>query len=212
MSYRLLKWLALGGVIAGPLTLLVAGSVCVVQGECWDADHAISDMGIEGAPYAGWLNYLGLVFSGVLFTGFAIALDRWLGRSEDSGARLLLLASLGMILAGLFPFPEVMHFVGVTLMGVGGTIGLLLLARPLGRRLGSGAIKWLCWLLALTPLAHPLIVIPAVVGAGYYQKGASLIAVLGFTYIAARVFGRLRAVAADSTARGVTPDAASAAP
>ncbi len=212
MSDRLLKWLALGGVISGPLTLLVAGGVCILQGECWDPDHAISDMGIQGQPYAGWLNYLGLAFSGVLFTGFAIALDRWLGRSEGPGARLLMLAGLGMVLAGIFPFPEVMHFVGVTLMGVGGTIGLLVLARPLSRRLDSIGIKWLCRLLALTPLAHPLIVIPAVLGAGYYQRGASLVGVLGFTYIAARVFGRLRAAAADSTARGVAPDAASAAP
>jgi hypothetical membrane protein len=99
-----MRILALGGV-AGPIVFGVAVVVAASLRPGYShAANMISELGAQGTPYAGLMNYAGFVPSGLLLAAFGVALAGALPphRFPRAATVLVMLFGIGIVAAGVF--------------------------------------------------------------------------------------------------------------
>lgn len=99
-----MRMLALGGV-AGPIVLGVAAIGMAARRPGYShAVNMISELGAQGTPHAGVMNYGGFVPAGLLLAMFGLALAHTLSPSRfaRAAALLVMLFGIGVAAAGLF--------------------------------------------------------------------------------------------------------------
>ena len=108
MKIRAIRWLALAGLVAGPLFALVLASFAAPLPNYRHADHPPALLGALGDPGAvawnevgyGLVGMLALLATQALYTALRNAAA---GRMARIGATLALLAALAFIAHGVFP-------------------------------------------------------------------------------------------------------------
>jgi len=94
-----MRLLLLGG-IAGPLVFaLVATAAATLRLNYRHVANTISELGADGTPYAGLMNYAGFVPAGIMLAAFGVALT-WTLRSDRRTIAVSVLATMfGVLLA-----------------------------------------------------------------------------------------------------------------
>jgi hypothetical protein len=96
--------LALAGVVSPVLFFGVAIAVAAATPGYSHLVNFLSELGASGAPHADWMNYAGIVPTGLLVAATALPLYRGLGPGALAvvGAAFLLAGGLGLTGAGIF--------------------------------------------------------------------------------------------------------------
>ena len=91
------------------------------------SQRAISDLGIAGQPYAFLINYLGFAAPGGFILLAARAANKmWTSPLLPSlGLRCMTCAGVSLIVAGLNPFPSLIHLTSALLVGLSAAVSIL---------------------------------------------------------------------------------------
>jgi hypothetical protein len=179
MKIRAIRWLASGGLVAGPLFALALAWFAAPLPNYRHADHPPALLGALGYPGATAWNVVGYGLVGMLALLATQALylalrDAAAGRTARVGATLALLAALAFTAQGIFPLdigqaidvgPSRRHVAAWNLWWIAATSGALLTAFGVRRLQG-----WRT-LLPVGAIAAALIVMALLVGVGDLGNG-----------------------------------------
>jgi len=104
MKKASVAYLPLAGV-AGPVQSTIVIAICSALRPGYDhANQFISDLGATGTQHAALMNFAGFIPSGAIMAAFGVALWKLLPKYllARTGASLIILFALGLIIAGIF--------------------------------------------------------------------------------------------------------------
>lgn len=160
--------------------------------------RAISDLGMEGAPYAWLVNWIGLIVPGMLLLGCCVgmATSAAVQRSYRVGAVLLAVTAIGMSVSGAIPFPAPGHVIAAVGAAIAaycaatcfavGLIGVRYLLSVLTFIVGGlvlfDAASWILAQVMHDKQIHPFM--------GLQQRAVMFTGFIWFSYIMRREIGK----------------------
>lgn len=213
---RVTRWLLAGGIV-GPVLFVIVYTLEGATRPGYDPwRQAVSALSLSGW---GWMQILNFIICGALLIGFALGLGRMLvpgARGATWGPRLIGIAGLGLVCAGIFVTDPAQGYPAGTLegpaatttlhgtlhfaLGATGFFGLLPVACFVMARYFSGRAAWRGW--AAFSIATGIVMYASFVGfivasiqhgpAGLFERIAITIGMLWLALLAARLLSDAR--------------------